>query len=312
MLSSSATASGGGEEVTGGGYSRGDAAVEQGVECGTDEVFLREKFMRAFGSPLLNHEGGPDSEIRSLWWEVVALRGKQYVLPNGSVGTRFVNMLSEEIELCTEGWQQSEREFLFTALVLQRDKMVRKGKDIRPLLTRQMDMWETGKLPELLQEAKRCDKQMVADLSSLTSEQLERTFNRLMMEGRIRSVVRLVTERGSGGVLDLEAEAHGKNDPLGTCLFMMCSRKNTLHRELLIPVPSLSVKCCRHLSKWTSLLLILRQWQDVYLEVQALVVQARSNGEIFCFVMEQQVPACMKPLLHLLADMLMKLCLGMT
>ena len=60
--------------------------------------------------------------------------------------------------------------------------MVRKGKDSRPLLTRRMDMWEAGKLPELLQEAKRCDKQIVAGLSPLTSEQLERTFTRLMLE----------------------------------------------------------------------------------------------------------------------------------
>ena len=109
-------------------------------------------------------------------------------------------------------------------------------------------MWEAGKLPELLQEAKRCDKQVVAGLSPLTSEQLERTFIRLMLEGRIRSAVRLVTDRGGGGVLDPEYEAHGRNGPLAFP-FMMCSRKNTLHRELLIPVPSLTVKCCRHLSK---------------------------------------------------------------
>ena len=72
-------------------------------------------------------------------------------------------------------------------------------------------MWEAGKLPELLQEAKWCDKQMVAGLSPLTSEQLERTFNRLMMEGRIRSAVRLTTDHGSGGVLDMEDDAHGRN-----------------------------------------------------------------------------------------------------
>ena len=232
VLSSNATVSGGGEGMTVGGHSRGGAAVEQGRECGADEVFLHEKCMQAFGSPLLNHEGGPDSEIRSLWWEVVTLRGKQYALPNGSVGTRFVNMLSEEIELCTEGRQQSECEFIFTALVLQRDKMVRKGKDIRPLLTRRMDMWEAGKLPELLQEAKRCDKQVVAGLSPLTSEQLERTFTRLMMEGRIRSAVRLVTDRGGGGVLDPEDEAHGRNGPLGMSIYDVLQEKHPAQRTV--------------------------------------------------------------------------------
>ena len=105
-----------------------DAAAD-GPHFGANDAFLQEKFAQAFGTPLLNHDGGPDSETRSLWWKVAALQGKQYSLPDGGVGTRFVNMLSEEIERCTEGRQPSEREFIFTALILQRNKMVR--KDVR-------------------------------------------------------------------------------------------------------------------------------------------------------------------------------------
>ena len=112
---------------------------------GVNDIFLRDKFVLAFGAPLLNHDGGSDCEVRSLWWKVVALRGKQYSLPDGSVETRFVNMLSEEIERCTDCRQRSEREFIFTALVLQRNKMARKGKDVRPLLTRRMDMCMGGR-----------------------------------------------------------------------------------------------------------------------------------------------------------------------
>ena len=130
-----------------------DAAVRSHREGGVNDTFLCEKFERAFGAPLLNHDGGSDCEVRSLWWKVVTLRGRQYSLPDGGIGTSFVNMLSEEIERCTDGRQRSEREFIFTALVLQRNKMVRKGRDVRPLLARRMDMWEVGKLSELLQEA---------------------------------------------------------------------------------------------------------------------------------------------------------------
>ena len=64
-----------------------------------------------------------------------------------------MNMLLKEIEQCTDGRQASEWEFIFTVLILQRDKMVQKGKDIRPLLTRCMDMWEARRLAKLLQEA---------------------------------------------------------------------------------------------------------------------------------------------------------------
>ena len=49
----------------------------------------------------------------------------------------------------------------------------------------------------------------------MTLEQLERMFNRLMLEGRVHSAVRLMTECSGGGVLDPEAEAQGKTGPLG-------------------------------------------------------------------------------------------------
>ena len=126
------------------------------------DSFLEDKFWLAFGAPLVNDDSGPESGERSLWWEVVRLRGKQYSLPHGRCGTRFLNMLANEIEACTRGRQTSEREFLFTALIdiLQRDKIVTKSRDIRPLLSRRMDMWDAGRLRELLQEAKRCNRQL--------------------------------------------------------------------------------------------------------------------------------------------------------
>ena len=134
-----------------------------------DDTFLKERFAHAFGAQLLN-SAGDDS---SLWWGAVSLKGRQYALPEGGVGTRFVHMLSEEIEQCNEGWQRSEWEFIFTALILQRNKMIRKGKDIRPLLTRQMEMWEAGRRHELLQEARRCDKQLTSGWMPMTTEQVE-------------------------------------------------------------------------------------------------------------------------------------------
>ena len=77
--------------------------------------FLDEQFYAAFGAPLLNKDGGPDSNDRKLWREIVGLSGKQYTLPGGRVGTRFINMLASEIESSTAGRQSSEREFLFTS-----------------------------------------------------------------------------------------------------------------------------------------------------------------------------------------------------
>ncbi len=210
--------------------SDGPSGCSKGLR-GVDDVFLQLKFARAFGAQLLNHSGdGDNSEVRSLWWGSVALKGKQYTLPDGGVGTRFVNLLSEEIERCNEGRQRSEREFIFAALVLQRNKMVRKARDIRPLLKRRMDLWEEGKRLELLQEARRCDKQLAQGGLPMTPEHVERVFNRLMLQGKVRSAVRLLTERDCGGVLDPRAEAHGKKGPLGMTVFEVLKEKHPAQR----------------------------------------------------------------------------------
>ena len=134
-------------------------------------------------------------------------------------------------ERCAAQQQSSEREFVLTALVLQRDKMVRKAKDIRPLLTRRMDMWEAGQLKELLQEAQRCDRQLATSLTPMNQEQVERTFARLMMEGRVRSAVRLLTDRLGGGVLDPGANVEGAGGPPQRTVLDVLQEKHPPQKE---------------------------------------------------------------------------------
>ena len=77
-----------------------------------NDAFLCDKFEQAFGALLLNSDSddsiGDNTEGRSLWWGAVSLKGKQYELPHSGIGTRFVNMLSEEINHSNNGGQRSE------------------------------------------------------------------------------------------------------------------------------------------------------------------------------------------------------------
>ena len=194
-------------------------------------LFLRKRFFQAFGEPLLNSRGwGKCNETsdKELWRRTVALRGERYSLPDGNVG--FVLSIcyrSEETEKCTYGRQNSEVEFIFTAVILQRDKMVRSSKDIRRTLTRRLDMWEAGQRSELVHEAERCDRQFFASHLPMTYEHVERVFNRLMLKGIARSAVRFLTERsgGGGGSLDLSSDAQGKNGATGKSVFDVLKEK---------------------------------------------------------------------------------------
>ena len=65
-----------------------DHAGSEIIERQSADTFLEDKFLHAFGAPLLNHSGGDDdSEACRLWRGAVSLRGRQYTLPDGGVGT---------------------------------------------------------------------------------------------------------------------------------------------------------------------------------------------------------------------------------
>ena len=156
-----------------------------------------------------------------------------------------------------------------------------------------MDLWEAGRLPELLNEAQRCDKQLSQSLSPMTPEQLERTFNRLMLEGRIRSAVQLLTERGAGGTLDPETEAQGKHGPLGKSVLDVLQEKHPPQRV----VDPGAFQECETLPLLTEVDITaahatLRLSRGVCLEVLALVVLILDNGELSSSVLEQQATVC--------------------
>ena len=104
-----------------------------------------------------------------------------------------------------------------------------------------MDLWEEGKSDTLLQEAKRCNHQMAAGLKPMSRDQFESTFNRMMLQGRVRAAARLLTERSDcPGILDLESEAVGKSGSLGKTCFEVMREK---HPPQKIPDPLAFTDC---------------------------------------------------------------------
>ena len=86
-------------------------------------------------------------------------------------------------------------------------------------------MWEAGQRSELVHEAERCDRQFFAGHLPMTNEHVERVFNRLMLQGKVRSAVRFLTERSGGGILDLSSDAQGKNGATGKSVFDVLKEK---------------------------------------------------------------------------------------
>ncbi len=56
------------------------------------------------------------------------------------------------------GNYSSDRLLVFSSVMLQRDRSVKKVADIRRVLERRMKLWVENEFDLLLQEAERCDK----------------------------------------------------------------------------------------------------------------------------------------------------------
>lgn len=160
---------------------------------------------KAYGASLIHSDGGPrDSPWCQRWSIVVQHLGRHYVLPNGSVGRRYIDMLTVELQHLASGTYAAERVIVFSSVMLQRDRMVRKGCDIRRLLDRRLSLWQNEQYDVLLQEAARCDQSLrnsYRSASCTSRDHLVRVFTKLMLEGNVRAAVRWLTERAGGGVL---------------------------------------------------------------------------------------------------------------
>ena len=73
---------------------------------------------------------------------MIDLQRKHYDLSGGAAGRRYVDMLSEEVSHVAAGNYSSDGLVVFSSLMLQKDRMIRKGVDIRRVLEQQMKMWK--------------------------------------------------------------------------------------------------------------------------------------------------------------------------
>ena len=204
--------------------------------------FVKGKMCEAFGDSLaIEGSGNEKEDFRVQYWrKVVTFRGNHYSLPRGSIGREFIDLLAEEIHVTCLSRQStpSERVIVFVAVLMQRDKMVKKGAEIRRLLARRVREWRQERFLELIQEYQRCAKQFSKSHvvnSERSKDHVLRMFSNLMLRGDIRSAARWLTDQtGSGVVLDpsqlingqsvahILQEKHPEASQSGTRAFMPC------------------------------------------------------------------------------------------
>ena len=147
--------------------------------------------------------------------------------------------MTEELSFLTAGKEHSDRVLCFSRLLLQREKMVTKTKDVRMLVERRLRSWINEEFDALMSEAIRCGKQRCHQHKKDVGSDEEHTikiFSRLIIQGKLRAAVRWITERDKGGVL--HPEEFSSKEPSKTVLDVLREK----HPEPECPHPDSLLK----------------------------------------------------------------------
>ena len=141
------------------------------------------------------------SEWCSCWETVTQLSGRHFDLPRGACGHRYIDLLCNEVNLLIRDFFPSERIIIFSSVILQRDRWVRRLRDIKRVLERRMDLWSDNNIDLLIQEAVCCDRTFKRPLQSMNEEHTNKVFTRLMLQGKTRPAMHWLTSRAKSHVL---------------------------------------------------------------------------------------------------------------
>ena len=149
--------------------------------------------------------------------QVVHWRPNLFKVPSGASGKKFV---AELVRLFTGFAMESDLEAIalkaamtLPSLMLQKPHTKSKAHDHISCLQRRLSLWEKGDILNLLKEGKALQK-------SLTSSQpptrdtadvalTARRFSKLMMEGRVRAALKLLSDNSDTGLLRLHETVDG-------------------------------------------------------------------------------------------------------
>ena len=90
---------------------------------------------------------------------------------------------------------------IFT-LILQRGRHVTASQAIRRRIEKRLDAWEAGRHGILVEETLgMCAQYLTAARREESEEHRAKTYHSLVLRGKLRTAVRWITERETGGVL---------------------------------------------------------------------------------------------------------------
>ena len=159
------------------------------------------------------------SVLNRIYEETVHWSRNLFKIPSGKAGTAFVREISRMFRAFADSSALESVAMkvvmVMPALLLQKPHPRSKARDHVVHLERRLQLWLDGRLDELLKEGRTIQRQLLRNPPK-QQEDTARVFAKLMMEGKVRAALRIVTGSCGGGLLPLDQIADPESDTLET------------------------------------------------------------------------------------------------
>ena len=148
----------------------------------------------------------------AIWYwynQVVHWHRNIFKIPAGKAGKTVVKELTRLFEAYADATTLESvaitAAMVLPSLILQKPHRSSKGKEHVKCIERRMKLWQEGNLDDLLKEGQTIQQRLKHSTRDKRSEeQLARSFSKLMMEGKVRAALRLITKQGGGAPMAID------------------------------------------------------------------------------------------------------------
>ena len=130
------------------------------------------------------------------------------------MGDRFLLSSAKELKKVRLRESNSEKALMYPCVILRKESGVTKAKAIRKRIDRRIDHWEKGLLAELVQDTVATARRGVGGGSGTKDDDsIARTYHSIVIGGRLSAAVKMLSNKGGGGVMhpeDVDAKSGRK------------------------------------------------------------------------------------------------------
>ena len=137
-------------------------------------------------------------------------RRNLFTIPSGAIGKQIATIMTDLLQKWTlkSDWEKIalDAATVFLPLILQRSGTKVNAKEAKNTITQRLEKWRDGDIAGLLKKAQMHQDRLRKSTAQHTPQHAAKIFARLILQGKVKAALRMLSEGGSGGVAQSSPE----------------------------------------------------------------------------------------------------------